>query len=122
MSEGPIITGTLRIKDETGTGIKSAETGISGLSGVASVAGGIIAAEFSRNVVGALEDVGRSSVEQAAAFELATARIIAATGLTGEEAERFFALADELVACHSPVLAVLGLAVTPEGEFLGKAH
>jgi len=87
MSEGPVITGKLKVKDETGPGFKSAETRMGGLSDVAKVAGGVITAQFATNVVGALEDVGRTSVEQAAAFELATARIIAATGLTGEGAQ-----------------------------------
>ena len=88
MSEGPIITGRVRLKDETGATLDSIQSNVtSSFKDIASVAGGIITAEFSRNVVGALEDVGRSSVEQAAAFESATARIIAASGLTGKEAQ-----------------------------------
>jgi len=107
--------GRLQLKNETGAGIKSAEAGISGLSGVASVAGGIITAEFSRNVVGALEDVGRSSVEQAAAFELATARIIAATGLTGEEAA---ALQAQLEATAKALGVEFGTGATSAMEAL----
>jgi len=88
MSQGPSITGSIRLKDETGPTLASLERSISSsFKDIASVAGGIITAEFSRNVVGAIEDVGRSSVEQAAAFESATARIIAASGFTGEEAQ-----------------------------------
>jgi len=88
MSEGPIITGKVRLKDETGATLDSIQNNVtSSFKDIASVAGGIITAEFSRNVVGAFEEVGRSSVEQAAAFESATARIIAASGLTGKEAQ-----------------------------------
>lgn len=88
MVPGPKITGSITLKDETGPTLDKLESNISSrFKDIGSVAGGIIAAEFSRNVVGALEDVGRTATEQAAAFELATARIIAATGLTGAEAE-----------------------------------
>jgi len=88
LAEAPIITGRLQLRDETGPTLSSMESNFkSSFKDIGSVAGGIIAAEFSRNVVGALEDVGRTSTEQAASFESATARIIAATGLTGSEAE-----------------------------------
>lgn len=88
MTEAPIITGKVRLKDETGTTLGDIERNISSsFKDIGSVAGGIITAEFSKNIVGALEDVGRTSTEQAAAFESATARIIAATGLTGAESE-----------------------------------
>jgi len=115
LSEGPVITGTLRVKDETGAGFKSAETRMSGFGDVASVAGGIVSAEFSRNVVGALEDVGRSSVEQAAAFELATARIMAATGLTGGEAT---ALQTQLEATAKTLGVEFGVGATRAMEAL----
>ena len=88
MAEAPIITGKLQLKDETGPTLDKMESNISSrFKDIGSVAGGIIAAEFSRNVVGALDDVGRTATESAAAFESATARIIAATGLSGSEAE-----------------------------------
>lgn len=87
-SEGPIITGKVRLKDETGAALDSIQRSVSSsFKDIASVAGGIIATEFGRNVVGALEKVGKSSVDQAAAFESATTRIIAASGATGDEAE-----------------------------------
>lgn len=88
MSDVPIITGKLRLKDETAAGLDSAEANIAGrMSTMSSVAGGIIQAEFSRNIVRALKDVSATSIEAAAAFESATERIIAASGLTAEEAE-----------------------------------
>jgi TP901 family phage tail tape measure protein len=88
LAEAPIITGRLRLKDETGATLDQVRSRFtSTFKDIGSVAGGIIAAEFAQNVTGALEDVGRTATEQAAAFELATARIIAAVGATGEEAE-----------------------------------
>jgi len=89
VSEGPIITGKVRLKDETGAALDSINKNVtSSFKDMASVAGGIITAEFSRNVVGAFEEVGRSSIEQAASFESATTRIIAASGATGDEAQK----------------------------------
>jgi len=88
LSEAPIVTGRLRLKDETGGTLSSVQSNFeSTFKDIGSVAGGIIAAELSRNVVGAVEDVGRTATEQAAAFESATARIIAAAGVTGDEAD-----------------------------------
>lgn len=65
------------------------------LGDISTVATGIITAQFSRNVVGALEEVGRTSTQMAADFELATARIMAATGLTGEEAAQLRATLED---------------------------
>jgi len=88
LAEAPIITGRLRLKDENGATLDQVRRRFtSTFKDIGSVAGGIIAAEFAQNVTGALADVGRTATEQAAAFELATARIIAAVGATGEEAE-----------------------------------
>ena len=73
MAEAPIITGKVRLKDETGATLGDIEKNISSsFKDIGSVAGGIIAAEFSRNVVGALDDVSRTATESAAAFESAT--------------------------------------------------
>jgi len=89
LAEAPVITGKLRLKDETDETLNSLRSKFtSTFKDIGSVAGGIIAAEFAQNVTGALEDVGRQATDSAAAFELATARIIAAVGATGEEAER----------------------------------
>jgi len=89
LADAPIITGRLRLKDETGETLERVRSRFtSTFKDIGSVAGGIIAAEFAQNVTGALEDVSRTATDSAAAFELATARIIAAAGATGEEAER----------------------------------
>ncbi len=89
MAEAPIITGRLRLKDETGETLERVRSRFaSTFKDIGSVAGGIIAAEFAQNVTGALEEVSRTATDSAASFELATARIIAAIGATGEEAER----------------------------------
>ena len=89
MAEAPIITGRLRLKDETDETLNSLRSKFTNtFKDIGSVAGGIIAAEFAQNITGALEDVSRTATDSAAAFELATARIIAAVGATGEEAER----------------------------------
>jgi len=84
----PTIRGRVELEDGTGEALSSIESGVtSSFKNMSTVAGGIIQAEFSRNVVGALEDVGRTATERAAAFESATARIIAASGLEGAEAQ-----------------------------------
>lgn len=79
MSEGPIITGRLRLKDETGTALTSIKSKIGSAFSV--IAKGAMVAGAA-----AVAGIGLS-IKSAAEFEQALARIIAASGKTGEAAE-----------------------------------
>ncbi len=122
MAEAPIITGVLRLRDETGDTLNQVRSRfIRSFKDIGSVAGGIIAAEFAQNVTGALEDVARTATDSAAAFELATARIIAALGVTGEEAEALRAELEETAKTLGVEYGVGATAAMEALESLVKA-
>jgi len=65
------------------------------LGSAGEVAAGILIQQFSQKVVAAFETFGRVTVDAAAGFELATARIIAASGKTGDEADDLIAVMED---------------------------
>jgi len=80
MSEGPIITGRLRLKDETGKTLDSLKGKFGGaLKTLTKIGAGIGAAAAGGMAL---------SIREAAGFEKVLAKVMAATGKTGEEAER----------------------------------
>ncbi|HUW44778.1 MAG TPA: phage tail tape measure protein [Dehalococcoidia bacterium] len=113
MSEGPIITGRLRLKDETGKTLDS-------LRGKIGSVFGIIAKSVM--VAGAAAVTGMGlSIKAAADFEEALTRIIAASGKTGEEAKNLETALSDAAKAAGPEFGISATNAVVALEALVKA-
>jgi len=113
MSEGPIITGRLRLKDETGKTLTSIKNKIGSAFKV--IAKGTLLA-------GAAATAGIGlSIKAAADFEEALARIIAASGETGEGAEALKESLSDAAMALGPEFGISATSAVEALEALVKA-
>jgi len=113
MSEGPIITGRLRLKDETGKVLSSLQ------SKIGSVFGAIAKATM---IAGTAAVAGMGlSIKAAADYEEALSRIIAASGKTGEEAKNLQNALSEAAKVAGPEFGISATKAVSALEALVKA-